>query len=239
MKDLFEVTEEIQKVLKFEEGSPKEGTDDKTLKKWIKEAADEFDVEQDSFTKETIEVLVSLGIDMSDWQKKEKGDEDEAEVVGVDNLVDEIKAAGQMRELKIIAKDLDEFKSIRSELTKYKTLKDLREAMLGMLKEKPAASKLKVEKKPVEKKAPVVEKDVEKKQTETTSQKPKTGRTRAQIFAEIYHENKPRTTGELVAEMDNRYQKPGGATFVSIYISILKELGMLEKTKDGKFLKVQ
>ena len=40
-----------------------------------------------------------------------------------------------MKDLKIICKDLDEFKPIRGYLTKYKTVKELREVMLEMLED--------------------------------------------------------------------------------------------------------
>ncbi len=170
MKDLIKVAEELSKVMNFEEGGPPvEGTE-KELGVWVKEAVDEIDYEEDKFSDEAIQYLTELKLWKGD--AAEGQEEPTAEVIeeGTDNLVDQIKAAGQMRELKIICKDLDEFKSIRGQLTKYKTAKDLREVMLGMLEgeEEPevaAESKPKVEKekKPVKKSTPVVKKEVKEK----------------------------------------------------------------------------
>lgn len=52
-----------------------------------------------------------------------------------DNLADQIEEAETLKELKSIAKDLDEFKDMRDVLTKYKTKEDLRTAMLEHLEE--------------------------------------------------------------------------------------------------------
>jgi len=141
MKDLIKVANELQKVMDFEEGGPPVDGTEKELNKWVEEAVDEIDYEIDKFTDDTTRIL----IDMQLWRGPaldEDEDEDDPEVEVVeeveeveDNLVDQIKAAGQMKDLKIICKDLDEFKPIRGYLTKYKTVKELREVMLEMLKE--------------------------------------------------------------------------------------------------------
>ena len=141
MKDLIKVANELQKVMDFEEGGPPVDGTEKELNKWVEEAVDEIDYEIDKFTDDTTRIL----IDMQLWRGPaldEDEDEDDPEVEVVeeveeveDNLVDQIKAAGQMKDLKIICKDLDEFKPIRGYLTKYKTVKELREAMLEMLED--------------------------------------------------------------------------------------------------------
>ena len=172
MYDLIKVANELQKVMDFEEGGPPvEGTE-KALKKWVEEAVEEIDYEIDKFTDATTRIL----IDMQLWRGPaldEDEDEDEndpevevvEEVEEVDNLVDQIKAAGQMKDLKNTCKDLDEFKSIRGQLSKYKSIKELREVMLEMLEDLAAEPMKteKIEKKPVEKKEPVVKKEVENK----------------------------------------------------------------------------
>ena len=239
MKDLIKVANELQKVMDFEEGGPPVDGTVEELTKWVEEAVDEIDYETDKFSDEAVKYLTDLDLWKGPLLEEDEPEVEEAEVVEdvPDNLVDQVKAAGQMRELKIICKDLDEFKSIRGQLTKYKTMKELREVMLEMLDDLAAEPVKKA--KPVEKKEPVVKKEVENKKEEKPSQKPKTGRTRAQVFAEIYHENKALTLQEFVDETDSRYGKLGSRTFVGIYMSILKELGLLERTKDGKFQKAQ
>ena len=170
MKDLIKVANELQKVMDFEEGGPPVDGTEKELTKWVEEAVDEIDYEIDKFTDDTTRIL----IDMQLWRgptldEDEDEDNPEVEVVEeveeVDNLVDQIKAAGQMKDLKNTCKDLDEFKSIRGQLSKYKSMKELREVMLGMLedeKEKKPEPKAKEEKKPVEKKTSVVKPAVKK-----------------------------------------------------------------------------
>ncbi len=157
MKDLLKVAEEIQSVLLFEEGGPKKGITEEELTKWIKEAGEEFDPKEDHFTQETTDALVELGINMDGFTVKDVEEEQTS-----DNLIDQVKAAGQMRDLKIICKDLDEFKPIRGQLTKYKTMKELREVMMEMLSEKVEEKpepKAKVEKKPVVEKKESVKKE--------------------------------------------------------------------------------
>ena len=165
MKDLIKAANELQKVMDFEEGGPPVDGTEKELTKWVEEAVDEIDYETDKFSDEAVRILTEMDL----WKGpalEEEEDEvvEEAEVVE-DNLVDQIKAAGQMKDLKIICKDLDEFKPIRGYLTKYKTVKELREVMLEMLedeKEKKPEPKAKEEKKPVEKKTSVVKPAVKK-----------------------------------------------------------------------------
>ena len=162
MKDLIKVANELQKVMDFEEGGPPVDGTVEELTKWVEEAVDEIDYVTDKFSNEAVKYLTDLDLWKGPLLEEDEPEVEEAEVVEEvsDNLVDQVKAAGTMRDLKIICKDLDEFKSIRGQLTKYKTMKELREVMLGMLEEDDGKSepKVKVEKKPVEKKEPAVKK---------------------------------------------------------------------------------
>ena len=155
MKDLIKVAEELQKVMDFEEGGPPVDGTEEELTKWVEEAVDEIDYETDKFSDKTVAYLIDQNLWKGPLLEEEEPEVEEAEVVEEvsDNLVDQVKAAGTMRDLKIICKDLDEFKSIRGQLTKYKTMKELREVMLEMLEDddgKPEP-KAKVEKKVKEK----------------------------------------------------------------------------------------
>ena len=84
------------------------------------------------------------------------------------------------------------------------------------------------------------EKAEPKKKAEPKTQPVKSEKTRAQIFAEIFNENVPRTMNELIDEMTKRYHSDsvaGSRTFVSIYVSILKEVGLLEKNEKNQYTK--
>jgi len=214
MKDLIKVANELQKVMDFEEGGPPVDGTEKELNKWVEEAVDEIDYEIDKFTDDTTRIL----IDMQLWRGPaldEDEDEDDPEVEVVeeveeveDNLVDQIKAAGQMKDLKIICKDLDEFKPIRGYLTKYKTVKELREAMLEMLEDE-KEDKPKVV-------AKVIKTVEEKKSVEKKVQAVKSG-------------EKKRTKKVVVEEM---IAKKGGATIEEIAQAITDEGIDLDHTKN-------
>ena len=213
MYDLIKVANELQKVMDFEEGGPPVKGTEKELKKWVEEAVEEIDYEIDKFTDDTTRIL----IDMQLWRgpaldEDEDEDDPEVEVVEeveeVDNLVDQIKAAGQMKDLKNTCKDLDEFKSIRGQLSKYKSMKELREVMLEIL----AAEK---EDKP-KVVAKVIKTVEEKKSVEKKVQAVKSG-------------EKKRTKKVVVEEM---IAKKGGATIEEIAQAITDEGIDLDHTKN-------
>ena len=217
MKDLIKVAEELQKVMDFEEGGPPVDGTVEELTKWVEEAVDEIDYETDKFSDEAVKYLTELDL----WKGpalEEEGEIVVGDAVEVDNLVDEIKAAGTMRDLKIICKDLDEFKSIRGQLTKYKTMKELREVMLGILedeKEEKPAPKAKAEKPVVEKKekkeseeqkVSTVKKEVEKKVA--PKKKPtekKKADTRIYAMALVLKENPKLDIAEATVKSDALY----------------------------------
>ena len=186
--------------------------------------------------------------------EEEEPEVEEAEVVEdvSDNLVDQVKAAGTMRDLKIICKDLDEFKSIRGQLTKYKTMKELREVLLGMLEEvdaKPVKKEKvekkkeetpepapKVEKKPVEKKVekkPIIEKVVTTKLTMNRSQ------AIAQAVNTLCKHGA--TMQEIMEEGDAIYAKAIGKTGSAgsginrYFVSGLVEFGILTRDANRKY----
>ena len=249
MKDLIKAGKELNDLLFDDDEINVKGTKEE-METQIKEAAELIDPTKDTVSDETKAVLEELDV----WPEEEG--EKEGEKEPSDNLVDQINDAATMKELKIIAKDLDEFKSLRGILTKYKTKDDLREVMLEMLEEgepegkeeKPVAKKTepakkepapkknvtaKEEKKPVEKKE-LVQKSKENELSQVKNM------TYAQIFAQIFHEDVPRTTNELVDEMTKRYHSgsvAGAKTFVSLFTQILKELGLFEKNDKGQYIK--
>lgn len=215
-----------------------------------------LEISHEGITAKTTETLRELGI----WKDMVKSKE-EPEVEGVEpkdatvreiDLVSQIQNAPRLRDLKKIAKAYDELKSVRSEMSRHKTADDLRQVMLATLRG--VSEEFKLESKPAPEKVTEkkeVETVVEKKKEETKEQAivvkkeskktdKKTEQTRAQIFAEIFHENVPRTMNDLVDEMIKRYHSDsiaGAKTFVPIYISILKELGMLKKNEKGQYIK--
>lgn len=215
----------------------------------------------DEVSKETITALRELFPDSSELKKdviktfevlgildeEEPGEEKTEDPEDKDNLFTEVDNAEQMKDLKEIAKANDEFKKIRGELSKYKSTNQLRDAMLDVLEAEPKEiepepvpkEKAKSEaKKPVERKTQSTSEKKEKKESKATPVKSE--RTRAQIFAEIFQENTPRTMNELVDEMMKRYHSDsitGAKTFVPIYVSILKEIGLFEKNEKNQYVK--
>jgi len=96
-------------------------------------------------SKELVSVLETLGIwlnmeEEEEIEEKTKETEEEpeeepeeAEVVEEETLEEQVKTAPTLKDLKIVAKTNDEFKSIRGQLTKYNDIDPLVEDMLKML----------------------------------------------------------------------------------------------------------
>ena len=103
------------------------------IKKWLKKAAGLYKPEEDDFSEETFETLEMCGI----YLKRENDEDPEGEGEGEDEttLEQELDDTDDMRELKAMVKANDEFKPLRSALTKYKAGKedDLKDAMYELL----------------------------------------------------------------------------------------------------------
>lgn len=192
--------------------------------------------------------------------------EDEAPIEGdappvEETLLEEVTNAQRLSQLKDLATSYDEFKSIRGQLSSYKTAATLKLSMLKMLegeKEEGQAVAEKLHEKNIEKKTvnekakpeqkeeTVAEEVPEEKQAKPAKEKkPKVekaegSKTRAGIFAEIYAEGIPLTMAEWSEQMNARYSSDslaGAKTFTSLYMQILLELGFVAKGADGKYVK--
>jgi len=91
-----------------------------------------------------LQVFQELGIlkDSEELEDPTEGKFEEAEEVQTeeekqegDDLFSEVKSAERLKDLRDIAKSNDEFKGIRGQLSRYKTTKELRMVMLGVLRE--------------------------------------------------------------------------------------------------------
>ena len=123
-------------------------------------------------SEELVSVLQTLGIwlnveETEETEETEEGPE-EAEVIEEEETLEkQVKTSPTLKDLKIVAKTNDEFKSIRGQLTKYNNMDPLVEDMLEILNpeeevkpeakpkeapEKKKEQKLKKEQKPVEEK---------------------------------------------------------------------------------------
>lgn len=80
-------------------------------------------------TKEKYTIAGVLGIKVENAEGEGKKDEKD----DTSTLVEDIKAASRLRDLKDIATEYDQFKAIRGKLSSFKTVDDLREEMLGVL----------------------------------------------------------------------------------------------------------
>jgi len=136
----------IKEALRLIEPADKLSDGTKTL---IQELCDDHLDEMDA---KTIEVLERCGYEFSDPDEgEEEAPEDAPEDDDNLELVAEVNGAERLKDLKEIAKSYDEFKSIRGELSAYKTADELREAMLEHLEED-EAEEAPEEKKPAAKK---------------------------------------------------------------------------------------
>jgi len=196
--------------------------------------------EQDLKTFRALGILPEEDDDIEDAEQVEEDDDTEEEI----NLVEEIKQAERLRDLKDIVHDEDIFKGLRRVLSKYNTKEELRDVMLecfekGQPDEKPGTE---AEKKEIPKqKTTPGTKNTTKQEKKPAVKKTKVEeKTYAKVFAEIYNEKKSMTVREFAEEISNRRKcsKYGARTFAGIYIQILHELGFIEKTDDGKYMKV-
>ena len=163
-KQLIKTIEELNELLVDPDGPEDpmstEGTEDELCAILIKEAlrliepADKLsdgtktliqelcDGHLDEMDAKTIEVLERCGYEFSDPDEgEEEAPEDAPEDDDNLELVAEVNGAERLKDLKEIAKSYDEFKSIRGELSAYKTADELREAMLEHLEEEPEEKK--------------------------------------------------------------------------------------------------
>ena len=164
-----------------------------------------------------LSTLQTLGIWINEEEKEKEKEEEEkvedAEVIEDDDLKTEIESATKLSELKIIAKSNDEFKSIRSGLTKYKEVEELQEALMDILspgteKEpeekatiKHPAAKKKTEEKPAAEKAPAKAKTGKTETFEVSVVNPKIKRgSKVKFTTSPNHKECPSTelTGKVV-----------------------------------------
>jgi len=244
---LLEVADELNKLLfanADDEGFIDVELETEDLKAAIITAAELLDKgEGDELTEESIETLQELfsEVEVKDKKvlkhltefgiipekekskKEEEPEETEQKEPDEDDLETQIENAEKISELKDIAKANDEFKKFRSNLNKYKTADDLREAMLEVLEDED-------EPEPGKKPAPAPEEKTKK----TTS---KSGKTRANIMASILHESakKPMTQETMVKKMQEKYLgSEAEAKFqVGVVIRYLKELGLITEKSNG------
>jgi hypothetical protein len=207
LKELVTAAKEIQKVMDLDQDPPLTAKDPKKVEKWIKEAADLIDPEEDKFTDEVIDVFSSLGVwidQMDDEDESPDEDEDESpDEDEDDNLVTQIENAAQLKDLKIIAKDLDEFKSLRSALTKYRTADSLRKVMLEMLNHE--------EDPPEEdsaKRAPAAKKETKKEKPAKKSKEPR-GQSNQQLADQLLADEA--SEKEIIKAFTERYKDKDGA----------------------------
>lgn len=147
---LIEAADEMHQVMKLDEKVDPE-SDEKHITKWITTAAELIEPEKDIFSEETLEVFAELGIDVPGTDgEPEAGEEPKT-------LVEQLDDVDDMRELKAMVKANNEFKTLRSSITKYKAgqEEDLKEAMFELLNGEPETEEEKAPaKKAPAKKAP-------------------------------------------------------------------------------------
>jgi len=132
------------------------------LEPLVKEAIGMVDPEQDEFTEATQAVIDSYGVPVEDEEdvpeegavmKPEPDPEEDPDDVDEDLPLDEqVISARSLQELKGLAKVEPVFKGLRSKLTSYKTVDQLRDAMLEALNPVPVEDNADASSKPGSKK---------------------------------------------------------------------------------------
>ncbi len=207
IKQLISAADEMCEVMLIDE-TPEPESSEETLKEWLQAAGDLYDPEKDTFSEETMDILDKAGITLNAGEPK--GDEPPED----ETLLDQLDAEDDMRELKAMVKANDEFKSLRSSITKYKAgqEEDLKEAMFVLLQpddepkeETTPAKKVPAKKEPAAK-APA--KKVPVKKTPAKKSEPKY--IRVDSLCEVLKDNEPGTFDEWVEAADDLYAEKGG-----------------------------
>lgn len=207
--------------------------------------------------KKEVEKLQSTLQKIGIWVDADAGDTGAGEG---DSLIDQVKNAPTLKDLKAIAKANDEFKSIRSGLTKYDDVDELIEAMVELLGVEPAeeakeesGKKDKKDKKEKEgksdkkeKKGKGEKKDKSEKKDKKDKPAPKVKRPGviATIVSSLDGAGKKGLSKEELLEIleetfpDREAESMKKTIAVQVPGRISKEKFELEKTKDGKYRKV-
>lgn len=204
----------------------------------IKDAAKLLEPD-DELTDKTVQVLKDLGVK---GFGEEQTDNEPEEL----SLKKEIEDAPRMRDLKDIAKSNDEFKAIRGELSKFKSIKDLRKAMLKVLEEVPEETepeKVAPKKEKEEKKAKPDAKKPEPKKAEPKSKATKLTISRGDAVAQAIRKlcKRGATMQEIMDKGDEIYVEVGGksnptATNVNRYaLNALVTFDVLSVNDNGKY----
>lgn len=224
------------------------------LGKQILEAS-ELILKKDQLTPATMKTLKALFLEELDYLEGKKmvdGEEKEWSVTDYfmhlglledavipedeDSLPGLVINAETMRELKDLSKSYDEFKPIRGVLTKYKTVDELRKAMMEMLEEekvevdpieeekkrvpaekaelKPKMEVVKEEEKEPVKKKPIVEKEPQKTTTPKIKKEQKIKEekfTRVMAIATVLKKNPKLASEKVIEQSDALYSKKTNA----------------------------
>ena len=177
-----------------------------------------FKPDEDEVSADTLDVVNNFAPDAKSKTFDDDGNIEQEETDDeqlIKEVINDIKNAGNMRELKDIANAYEEFGKIRSNLTAYKNIDILREEMLIILGvheaiAAPFIPEEKVEeeaeeKEPVKKKTPAP-----KKEKARQKPAPKEKYTRTMAVAEILRINPNAPAKKVVQEAEALYIKYGG-----------------------------
>lgn len=237
-KKLQTAAEELNEVLglnpKIKTNLPQEKLEAKVV-----EAIGLIDPDTDTFTPDTQTVIDSFKEkpeEAAPEVEKPEAEETTEEVTKpTESLEEEIVSAKKLSELKEICKGNDEFKNLRGFLSSYKTDKELRKAMLGVLNvSKQIGQQTKSAAKPVEEK-----KAVEDKPKAAPKAFQKVTYSRGHALKEALE--KGGTKEKLVELIDSFYEKHGGTAnpkgakaMLDIHLPILKIFEVVEE-KNGSW----
>ncbi len=200
MKNLIKAAKELNEVLGLDPEIKTDGVKKEVLERKLKEASTMIEPE-DNVSEETIQTLEAFGAmqkaEPEEPKEAEEADKPEEEAPAKESetdLVAEIDKASKIKELKVLIKEHDEFKSLRSTVNVKFSVSELKEEMMELLGE------------PVEKveETPAEEKPAKKK--------PKTGRTKKAVVQEMIAAKKGATIEQIAQAItdegiDSDYKK--------------------------------
>jgi hypothetical protein len=234
MKNLVAIAKDLNSAMGLDPKIPVVGISKEKLTAQIEKATALIDPENDEFKPETIKELKALGF----WPGSDSLDDENPPELDLETL---IQNATDIKELKALVKDREEFKSLRKRLAGIFDLADLKDDMLSLLDPDHVPE---VEETP-EKETPKPK--TPKKEKETP--KPKTPKkeigTRMGHVIEVLKEKDVLTDyiiQEVAEEINTRFVENGGTDHIKEskadlirVIRVLSIIGNIQKSGPGSF----
>ena len=192
------------------------------------------------FSPETLQIIHNAAPDLFLPTEDEKPadvvivENEKAEEKPADDLISQINAAERLKDLRAIALSNDKFKAIRGKLSSFKSLDDLRDALLGVLDEEtPAEAAERMHKTNIADKGikvgdaetkgkEAVKKPAAEAKKSAPPKEPKVSYSRVDSICDALKQDKAKTKDELVTLANTLYVDNGGTDNVKESKATLK-----------------